>query len=116
MPPRPGATPTKYATPIFLHRKKCEQVMLARSMTRTISIVGAGRVGRTLGRRLRELGWRIGAVVTRSASTSRAAVRFIGAGIPIKSHPRDIFEADVILISTPDNVLAAVARSLSQIG
>ncbi|PYU58495.1 MAG: DUF2520 domain-containing protein, partial [Acidobacteria bacterium] len=35
-------------------------------MERTLAIIGAGRVGRTLGRRLRELGWQIGAVVTRS--------------------------------------------------
>ena len=90
--------------------------MLARSMTRTISIVGAGRVGGTLGRRHRELGWRIGAVVTRSARTSRAAVRFIGGGLPFTSLNRDIFEADVVLISTPDNALAAVAKSLAQIG
>lgn len=57
--------------------------MLSRSMARTISIIGAGRVGGTLGRRLRELGWRIGAVVTRSPSTSRAAARAIGAGTPL---------------------------------
>ena len=47
-------------------------------MARTVSIVGAGRVGKSLGKRLRELGWRIGAVVT--ASTARAAVRRIGGG------------------------------------
>ena len=52
-------------------------------MKRTLSIVGAGRVGRTLGKRLRERGWRIGAVVTRSTATSRAAVRAIGAGTPL---------------------------------
>jgi predicted short-subunit dehydrogenase-like oxidoreductase (DUF2520 family) len=52
-------------------------------MKRTLSIVGAGRVGRTLGKRLRERGWRIGAVVTRSTATARAAVRTIGAGTPL---------------------------------
>jgi predicted short-subunit dehydrogenase-like oxidoreductase (DUF2520 family) len=51
-------------------------------MARTVSIVGAGRVGISLGKRLRELGWRVGAVVTRSKSTARAAVRRIGAGKP----------------------------------
>jgi len=56
--------------------------MLARSMKRTVSIVGAGRVGKTLGKRLRERGWRIRAVVTRSAASARAAVRAIGAGTP----------------------------------
>jgi predicted short-subunit dehydrogenase-like oxidoreductase (DUF2520 family) len=54
-------------------------------MARTVSIVGAGRVGISLGKRLRERGWRIGAVVTRSKSTARAAVRRIGAGKPFDS-------------------------------
>ena len=34
------------------------------------------------GRRLRELGWKIGAVVTQSEASARKAVRFIGAGRP----------------------------------
>jgi predicted short-subunit dehydrogenase-like oxidoreductase (DUF2520 family) len=51
-------------------------------MARTISIVGAGRVGKTLAKRLRALGWRIGAVVARTPASSRAAARAIGAGSP----------------------------------
>ena len=51
-------------------------------MARTISIVGAGRVGKTLAKRLRALGWRIGAVVARTPASSRTAVRAIGAGSP----------------------------------
>jgi predicted short-subunit dehydrogenase-like oxidoreductase (DUF2520 family) len=85
-------------------------------MARTISIVGAGRVGKTLGKRLRQLGWRIGAVVTRSKATARAAAYFIGAGSPRASLTKDIFDADVILISTPDDALPAVAKSLAEIG
>jgi predicted short-subunit dehydrogenase-like oxidoreductase (DUF2520 family) len=57
--------------------------MLSRCMSRMISIVGAGRVGATLGKRLRKLGWRIGAVVTRTAGTARAARRTIRAGTPM---------------------------------
>ena len=56
--------------------------MLTQRMSETVSIVGAGRVGRALGRRLHELGWRIGAVTGRSMTTARAAVRAIGAGHP----------------------------------
>ncbi len=56
--------------------------MLTRSMRRTVSIVGAGRVGKALGKRLRDRGWRIGAVVTGSNASARAAVRDIGAGTP----------------------------------
>ncbi|HXX18919.1 MAG TPA: Rossmann-like and DUF2520 domain-containing protein [Candidatus Acidoferrum sp.] len=85
-------------------------------MNRTVSIVGAGRVGKTLGKRLRERGWRIGAVVTRSPATARAAVRSIGAGKPFGRLSGDLFAADVILFGTPDDELPAIARALAQIG
>lgn len=85
-------------------------------MNRTLSIVGAGRVGRTLGKRLRERGWRIGAVVTRSAATSRAAVRAIGAGMAFSRLTADPFAAEVILLCTADDDLPAVVRSLATIG
>jgi predicted short-subunit dehydrogenase-like oxidoreductase (DUF2520 family) len=82
-------------------------------MARFVSIVGAGRLGRTLGRSLRRLGWRIGPVVTRSAATARAAVRTIGGGQPYSTLTRDVIDADVILLLTPDDVLAEVASKLA---
>ena len=85
-------------------------------MARTISIVGAGRVGKTLGKRLRQLGWRIGAVVTRSAATSRAAVQAIGAGLARSGITIDAASADVILLTTPYDKLAGVARALAEVG
>ena len=64
-----------------------------------ISIVGAGRIGRALGRRLREQGWRIHSVVTRSESTARRAVRSIGGGAARGELSQSIFSAPVILIA-----------------
>ena len=81
--------------------------MLSRRMARTISIVGAGRVGQTLARRLRQLGWRISAVVTQSKKTSQAAVRAIGGGTAHASLTPDALAADVLLITTPDGALDA---------
>ena len=93
--------------------------MLSRCMARSLSIVGAGRVGATLAKRLRSLGWRIGAVVTRSPRTARAAVRAIGAGEPHSNFTSAsltaILAADVILITTPDDSLASVAEALAKI-
>ncbi len=83
---------------------------------RTVAIVGAGRVGQSLAKRLRELGWQVGAVVTRSPSTARTAVRKIGAGVPHGSLTSAILGADVILITTPDHALRETASSLAQIG
>src|SRR6201984_3295949 len=90
--------------------------MLSRKMSRTISIIGAGRVGQTVAKRLRKLGWQIGAVVTRSHRSARAAVRAIGAGTPHPALTPEAFNADVILLSVPDDVLENVAQKLAKIG
>jgi predicted short-subunit dehydrogenase-like oxidoreductase (DUF2520 family) len=85
-------------------------------MQNSLAIIGAGRVGRTLGRRLRELGWKIGAVVTRSEPSARRAVRFIGAGKPCARMTRLILASRVILIATPDDEIASVVLELARIG
>jgi predicted short-subunit dehydrogenase-like oxidoreductase (DUF2520 family) len=85
-------------------------------MTETLAIVGAGRVGRALGRRLRELGWKIGAVVTRSEPSARKAVRSIGGGHAHAHLTRQVVAAQVILITTPDRVLGEIADELARIG
>jgi predicted short-subunit dehydrogenase-like oxidoreductase (DUF2520 family) len=85
-------------------------------MPGSLSIVGAGRVGRALGRCLRELGWKIGAVVTRSEPTARKVVRSIGAGHAHAFLTRQVVAAQVILITTPDRCVAEVAEDLARIG
>jgi len=85
-------------------------------MENSLSIIGAGRVGRALGRRLRELGWKIGAVITRSAASARRAVRFMGAGKPHAQMTRQIVSSRVILIAVPDDEIAGVARELARLG
>jgi predicted short-subunit dehydrogenase-like oxidoreductase (DUF2520 family) len=85
-------------------------------MAGTLSIIGAGRVGRALGRRLRELGWKIGAVVTRSQTGARKVVRSIGAGHAYAFLTRQVVAAQVILITTPDHSVAEVAAELARIG
>ena len=85
-------------------------------MPPTISITGAGRVGQAFAKRLRKLGWRIGAVVTRFRASARAAVRAIGAGTPHAALTPEVLDADVILLSVPDDVLENVAQKLARIG
>src|SRR6266566_4540667 len=85
-------------------------------MPNSLAIIGAGRVGRALGRRLRELGWKIGAVVTRSEPSARRAVRFIGDGKACEGMTRRILASRVILIATPDDEIAVVAQELARIG
>jgi predicted short-subunit dehydrogenase-like oxidoreductase (DUF2520 family) len=85
-------------------------------MSETLSIIGAGRVGRSLGRRLHELGWRIGVVSTHSIPTARAAVRVIGAGHPSDRPTRQVLASDLVLIAVPDRVIEAVSADLAQLG
>jgi predicted short-subunit dehydrogenase-like oxidoreductase (DUF2520 family) len=90
--------------------------MLTQQMSETLSIIGAGRVGRSMGRRLRELGWRVGVVTTSSVPTARAAVRIIGAGNPSNRLTHQILASDVVLIAVPDSVVAEVASELAKLG
>lgn len=85
-------------------------------MRGALAIIGAGRVGRALGRRLHELGWKIGAVVTQSETSARKAVRFIGDGKGRAILSRDVLASRVILICTPDDSVAQVAGELARIG
>src|SRR6266403_2380749 len=85
-------------------------------MPNSLAIIGAGRVGRVLGRRPRELGCRIGAVVTRSEPSARRAVQFIGDRKACPGMTRRILASRVILIATPDDEIAVGARELARIG
>ena len=85
-------------------------------MPNSLAIIGAGRVGRALGRRPRELGCRIGAVVTRSEPSARRAVQFIGDRKACPGMTRRILASRVILIATPDDEMAVVAQELARIG
>jgi predicted short-subunit dehydrogenase-like oxidoreductase (DUF2520 family) len=73
-----------------------------------LSIIGAGRTGRTLGLLARRAGYRIGPVVCRRASHAREAAAFIGAGRPGTA----LRGAALALIAVPDGEIAAVVRSL----
>ena len=68
-----------------------------------ISIIGAGRVGQTIGRLARGAGYEITDVVCRTRRSATAAVRFIGAGNPQRAARVHLSAADLILIATPDD-------------
>jgi predicted short-subunit dehydrogenase-like oxidoreductase (DUF2520 family) len=81
-----------------------------------ISIIGAGRLGRSLGKSLRERGWKIHTVVTRNQSTAKRAARTIGSGQPSTEINRGVFAAPVILIAVPDSAIPDVVNRLSAAG
>ncbi|MDB5797039.1 MAG: hypothetical protein JWP36_941 [Paucimonas sp.] len=83
---------------------------------RTLTIVGAGHLGRTLGRLWHEKQvFALADVVTRSQGSADEAVAFIGAG-----HARftlnGLAPADLVLIATGDDQIGAVCAALAQQG
>jgi predicted short-subunit dehydrogenase-like oxidoreductase (DUF2520 family) len=84
--------------------------------TLTVGIVGAGRVGRTLGRGLRVAGWRVGPVITRGTATARQAVRAIGDGQAHADLTRQLLAVDLVLVCAPDGEIAGLARRLAELG
>jgi predicted short-subunit dehydrogenase-like oxidoreductase (DUF2520 family) len=85
-------------------------------MSVTVAIVGAGRLGRVLARSLHRVDWKIAGVVTRSAASSRSAVRSIGAGHALVGVSSRVLQANIILIATPDDAIRRVAAKLARIG
>src|SRR5215475_5218585 len=84
-------------------------------MRGSLTIIGAGRVGRALGRALRETGWNIYGVVTQSKPTARRAVRFIGRGQAFVGISRQALSPRSILIAVPDSAIRDIAEELARI-
>lgn len=83
-------------------------------MVKALAIVGPGRVGRALGRRLRESGWNITVVASRTEAGAKRAVRFIGGGRPAAGIPSTLAAAETILVAVPDDAIALVADELAR--
>lgn len=85
-------------------------------MEKSIAIIGAGRVGKALGKGLHDAGWRIGPVVCRSEAAARHAVRAIGGGKPRAGLTRQILNSEVTLVAVPSTAIAEVSEGLAAIG
>jgi predicted short-subunit dehydrogenase-like oxidoreductase (DUF2520 family) len=83
-------------------------------MIKSLAIVGAGRVGRALGQRLRETGWRITVVAARSEASAKRGARFIGGGRPVVGIPATLAAASAILLTVADDAIASVAEELAR--
>lgn len=79
----------------------------------SLNIIGAGRVGQTLGRLWARSGvFQLQAVVARSTASAQQARDFIGAGQPVTDLGA-LPAADVWLLSVPDSQIAPVAQALA---
>jgi predicted short-subunit dehydrogenase-like oxidoreductase (DUF2520 family) len=77
-----------------------------------LSIIGAGRVGQTLGLLARLAGFEIGDIVCRSKLSAKRAVQFIGAGRPQPVSDIALSPTDLILIATPDDKIEDAVRQI----
>lgn len=78
-----------------------------------VAIVGPGRLGQAMGKLLLEAGIEIRFVAARRIAQARRAVQFIGAGQAVSLGDPRLAEADVILITTSDAAVGAVAREIA---
>lgn len=85
-------------------------------MAGSLNIVGAGHVGRALGRLFAGAGvFEVQDVLTRSAASARQAVAFIGAGRPLHA-PHQLRRADVWMLAVGDDQIAPVCAQLAGAG
>jgi predicted short-subunit dehydrogenase-like oxidoreductase (DUF2520 family) len=82
-------------------------------MALSLNIIGAGHVGRVLGRLLAGAGsFAVQDVLTRSADSAQDAVRFIGAGRAVSGLAL-MRAADATLLAVPDDQIGAVCAALA---
>jgi predicted short-subunit dehydrogenase-like oxidoreductase (DUF2520 family) len=85
-------------------------------MTHTLNIVGAGHVGRALGRLFHARGvFAVQDVLTRTKGSAQAAVGFIGAGRAVDG-VEDLRPAGVWMLAVSDDRIAEVAQQLAARG
>jgi predicted short-subunit dehydrogenase-like oxidoreductase (DUF2520 family) len=79
----------------------------------TLNLIGAGRVGQTLGRLFQTAGvLELQAVLTRSADSAQQASAFMGAGLACTALA-ELAAADVWLLAVPDAHIATTAQALA---
>jgi len=84
--------------------------------SRSVAIIGPGRVGQAMGRLLARSRVPIGFIAARNLAAARRAVRFVGMGKSTGLADPALLSASVLLIATSDSAVAEVSRELAQQG
>jgi predicted short-subunit dehydrogenase-like oxidoreductase (DUF2520 family) len=80
-----------------------------------VGIIGAGRVGTALGAALARAGHRLTGVSAVSEASVQRAARML-PGVPVARPPEVLAEADLALLTVPDDVLPGLVAGLSATG
>jgi predicted short-subunit dehydrogenase-like oxidoreductase (DUF2520 family) len=78
-----------------------------------VAILGAGRVGTSLGAALRRAGHSVRAVTCRRPASARQSARLIGRTSAFPSNARAAEAADLIFLCLPDAAIGAAAKALA---
>jgi predicted short-subunit dehydrogenase-like oxidoreductase (DUF2520 family) len=88
-----------------------------RKQKSAVSIIGTGRLGTTLAVALAGQGYTIRSLVARRSQSARKAASLLDADVQVMAakQMRTLIDADLYLITVPDDQIAWVARELSEI-
>lgn len=84
--------------------------------TKTVAILGAGRVGSSVGSLLTRAGYTVTAVVARTIASAEKARAFIGTGTAMTDVVQAAMTADVVFITTPDKAIKTVCDAIARGG
>lgn len=84
--------------------------------TKTVAIIGAGRVGSSVGHLLRRAGYDVTAVAARTAESAATASRFIGGGAASIDSRWASAQAELVFITTPDRAIREVCENIAASG
>lgn len=80
---------------------------------KTVSIIGAGRLGTSLGNALKNSGYSIEALSCRSLSSARESSQLIGEGQPYSDNLKAAATSRIIIITVPDDKIEMIAEELA---
>lgn len=78
-----------------------------------VSIIGAGRLGASLGHALVRQGYDLRALSCRTLRSARESTRIAGAGRAVTNIVKAVGNSPVVFLSVPDGALPAIAASLA---
>jgi predicted short-subunit dehydrogenase-like oxidoreductase (DUF2520 family) len=83
---------------------------------KTVAIIGAGRVGSSVGFLLQRAGYRVTAVAARTEASAEKAAAFIGSGEPTTDAVKAASKAEIVFITTPDGAIKNVCDKIASRG
>ncbi len=82
-------------------------------MNKTVAIIGAGRVGSSIGFLLKQAGYPIAAVTARSTASAEKAAAVVSGAEPLTDVVKAASRADIVLITTPDRAIKEVCDTIA---